>query len=332
MPRALRIDCHVHIAATTPGHGFMSPRLQASLPFRFMRWKFGIAGHDAATERALELLLLRTLNTTPELDAAVVLAFDAVHREDGTPDRERTHLHVANDYVAALARRHAGVLFGASVHPYRADAAREVARCVADGAVLMKWLPPTQGMDPSDPRCIPFYEALAHFGLPLLCHTGGELSLPVIDRRLGDPRLLEEALRRGVRVICAHCGTRGSPFDEDFLPAFRDLTRRYEHCYGDTAALNLPNRSYAWRTLLSDAHVRSRLLHGSDWPILSIPPASRLGAAESLDLLRERNWMRRDVLIKQRLGLEEAHFTRASQVLRPPWGAGHGIEPPWSVG
>jgi hypothetical protein len=29
----------------------MSDRLQKSLAFRFMRWRLGIAGYDAATER-----------------------------------------------------------------------------------------------------------------------------------------------------------------------------------------------------------------------------------------------------------------------------------------
>ena len=41
----------------------------------------------------------------------------------------------------------------------------------------MKWLPIVQNFNPADPKCIPFYEVLQHYNLPLLCHTGGEQSL-----------------------------------------------------------------------------------------------------------------------------------------------------------
>src|SRR6185312_14728454 len=106
-----------------------------------------------------------------------------------------THLYVSNDYVIELAKRHRKVLFGASVHPYRKDAVAEIERCVADGAVLLKWLPIVQDFDPSDERCFPVYEALAHYKLPLLCHTGGERSLPNLNPHVADPLLLTPALR-----------------------------------------------------------------------------------------------------------------------------------------
>jgi hypothetical protein len=32
--------------------------------------------------------------------------------------------------------------------------------------------------------------------------------------------------------------------------------------------------------------------------------------------MKEKNWMRRDVLIKQRLGFDEAYWQRAAKVLR----------------
>ena len=92
----MRIDCHVHISACTPGHGWMSDRLLNSLPFRFMRWSFGIEGTDEKSERRLEQLLADTIEQTPELDAAVVLAFDAVHDRDGRLDEANTHLYVTN--------------------------------------------------------------------------------------------------------------------------------------------------------------------------------------------------------------------------------------------
>src|SRR5688572_13904028 len=198
----------------------MSDRLQRSAAFRFMRWRLGAKGYDASTERHLERKLIETIDGNEILDAAVVLAFDAVYDKDGRRDDANTHLYVTNNYVIELARRHPKVLFGASVHPYRTDAVAEVERCVKAGAVLMKWLPITQNMDPADERCIPFYEALAHHKLPLLSHTGGEKSLPNLDTSLAAPRLLEPALARGVTVIGAHCGTRSAPGERDFVSEF----------------------------------------------------------------------------------------------------------------
>ncbi len=306
----MRIDAHVHVCAFTPDHGRTSRRLLRTLPFRFMRWRLGIPGDDAATERHLEQVLAAAVDGTPEIDAAVVLAFDGVYADDGTLDLDRTHLYVTNDYVIDLCRRHPKMRFGASVHPFRRDAVAEVERCVAAGAVLLKWLPIVQGFSPADPRCTPVYEALAHHGLPLLSHTGGERSLIRVNDAWADPRLLEPALKRGVTVIAAHCGTRSTFTEPDFFADFRRMVQQYPTLYGDTAALNLPARWHALRKIVDDELLRSRVVHGSDWPIPPVPPPA--GWA----LLGQRNWLRRDALVKRRLGFDDAYFNRASRVLR----------------
>jgi predicted TIM-barrel fold metal-dependent hydrolase len=215
-----------------------------------------------------------------------------------------------------LARRHRRVLFGASIHPYRKDAVAELERCIRAGAVLLKWLPITQDMNPADERCFPLYEALAHYRLPLLAHTGGEKTLPILDIALADPMLLVPALKRGVTVIAAHCGTRSWHGETDYSPAFIRLAKEYEHLYGDTAALNLPTRSYVYETILNDPVVRQKLVHGSDWPIMPFPPVARLGWTKSSYLLAETNWLRRDVRIKEMLGFDDAYWQRAAKVLR----------------
>ena len=186
-----------------------------------MRWKFGLPGYDEATRAGHRSNCSPAPSTRREqLDAAVVLAFDAVYDRDGPADDAGTHFYVTNDYVIELCRRHPKMLFGCSVHPYRKDAVAEIERCVKAGAVLLKWLPIVQDFNPADPRCFPVYEALAHHKLPLLSHTGGEKSLPVRDLSVADPRLLVPALKRGVTVIAAHCGTRSAPGEPDYLPQF----------------------------------------------------------------------------------------------------------------
>jgi predicted TIM-barrel fold metal-dependent hydrolase len=309
------LDVHVHTCAASPGHGSLSDSLYRSLPFRFMRWRLGLGEYGPQTERELERKLVALIDEVPRLNAAVILAFDAVHDREGRKDEAKTHLYVTNDYVMELAAKYPKILFGCSVHPYRKDAVAEIERCAKAGAVLLKWLPNTQCFNPSDERCFPFYEALAHHKLVLLSHTGGEKSLPVLDKTVGDPALLKPALDRGVTVIAAHCGTRSGLSDPDYLPTFMRMAKDHERLYGDTSALNLPTRSYAWKHVLNDRAVRDKLVHGSDWPILPVPPLRHVGLAGSLAAWRDGNWIRRDMRIKERMGLDDAYWHRAANVL-----------------
>jgi predicted TIM-barrel fold metal-dependent hydrolase len=115
----------------------------------------------------------------------------------------------------------------------------------------------------------------------------------------------------------AHCGSRGLPWHTDYTPTFIRMAREYEHCYGDTSALNLPTRWYALQAVVRDKVAREKLIHGSDWPILPLPCPAMLGWDQAFELLiREPNWLRRDVLIKRGLGMDDAYWHRAAKVLR----------------
>ncbi|MGH7179190.1 MAG: hypothetical protein ACREJC_17565, partial [Tepidisphaeraceae bacterium] len=94
------------------------------------------------------------------------------------------------------------------------------------------------------------------------------------------------------------------------------MCHEHEHFYGDTSALNLPTRAHAYRRILDDPIVRSKLIHGSDWPIIAIPPVMRLGCRASIATLGMTNWMNRDVEIKRQLGFDQAYWTRGARVLR----------------
>ena len=113
----------------------------------------------------------------------------------------------------------------------------------------------------------------------------------------------------------AHCGTHSTPFETSYLDTFARLAKDYEHCFGDTAALNLPLRSYAF-DLLKDPIVRDKLVHGSDWPIVPIPPLFRMDFAEFVELMHDSNWMRRDIEIKRELGFDDAYWHCAASILR----------------
>jgi hypothetical protein len=61
-----------------------------------------------------------------------------------------------------------------------------------------------------------------------------------------------------------------------------------------------------------------KVIHGSDWPIIPVPPVFRLGLAATAEMLQEPNWLRRDIQIKQRLGFDEEYWNRAAKILRLP--------------
>src|SRR4051812_42972384 len=124
------IDCHMHVSVTVEPRGVMSAKLLGSMPFRFMRWRLGGKGKRGVQDREVEAKLISTIAGARTLDAAAVLAFDAVYDNDGRRDAAQTHLYVSNDYVIDLARRERQVLFGCSVHPYRTDAVAELERCI----------------------------------------------------------------------------------------------------------------------------------------------------------------------------------------------------------
>ena len=105
----------------------------------------------------------------------------------------------------------------------------------------------------------------------LMFHTGYEHSCRVISQEFTDPRRLVRPLDHGLRVIAAHCGTCTSLDPEDYYPGFVEMMHRYPNMYGDTSILATWPRWRALRRLeLESGSLRSRLLHGSDYPF---PPA-----------------------------------------------------------
>jgi len=193
------------------------------------------------------------------------------------------------------------------------------AKDVAAGAVLLKWLPIVQNFNPSDPRCIPFYEALAHFKIPLLSHTGGEKSLPNLDKNVADPALLVPALERGVTVIAAHCGTRSAPGETCFVDMFAEMTRRFPNLYCDTSAFNVPIRGRHVPECLR-APLAERMVHGSDYPV---PVHGHFAWIKGyVDWKTFRRWERqpnileRDYQLKRAMGFPAETFTRIGRILR----------------
>ena len=130
-----------------------------------------------------------------------------VVQNDGRPLADEGAFYVPNDYVLALAGQHSEFIPAISIHPARPDALEELERCLNAGAAMLKILPNCQNIDCNDSRYKRFWERMAEAGLPLLAHTGGEHTLPVVRPDLAAPHTLKLPLECGVTVIAAHCGT-----------------------------------------------------------------------------------------------------------------------------
>jgi uncharacterized protein len=255
------------------------------------------------------------------LDAVVLLAHERVHDSDGTPRGDLGSMFVPNDVVLDLARRYPEFLAGVSIHPARRDALKELDRCIANGAVLMKCLPNCQNIDPSDPRCVPFWKKMAETHLPLLAHTGGEHTMPVINAKLADPRLLRTPLECGVTVIAAHCGTSSGAFDRDYFGDLASMLATFPNLYGDISALVSLNCCRHLKDC-RQGQIEPRILHGGDFPVPVL--GHRLWLNRSLDrgLFQQvqniDNPIERDFQFKKALGFSDEVFTRATELLKLP--------------
>lgn len=320
--RLPRIDMHVHLAGVgTEGSGcWISPRFASRYTFRLLRRWYGISDEQMRTtvDRDWARSIAEHLRGS-EIDAAVVLGFDGVYDGGGAFDEARSQMVVPPGWVFEVCRSHPGLIPGPSVNPNRADAMDRLEECIEGGAALIKWLPTTQGIDPSSARFTPFYRRLAEAGIPLLVHAGGsENTFAEIAPSLKDVRLLEVPLRQGVGVICAHSGTR-VPYrrDPDQLPLVRQMLRDHPHFWLDNSGMSNPSRFVHLPRLARDAELVERTLHGSDFPVPTNASyyVHRLGLKRVVALERLRNPLQRDVEIKRDLGYPDAVLTRPAEVL-----------------
>lgn len=319
------VDAHVHIVGT--GAGGTGCWLKADSWFRKLQARLlvqaiGMKPADLAGDfdrLYVEHLLARIRESS--LGNAVVLAQEQVYDTQGKLVIGAGLFHVPNAYVLSLAQRHPEFLPAVSIHPARPDALEELERCIAGGAVMMKILPNVQNIDCSDRRFTKFWERMAEAGLPLLAHTGGEKTLPVIDASLAHPRKLTLPLEAGVTVIAAHCATKSAVFDAQWFPDFVEMTQRHPKLYGDNSAFCVLNNRIRGNIIpqtLAEP-LASRIIHGSDWPV----PVSAfwpwikgcIDAETRRRCMAHPNVLERDYQIKRAIGYAPACFTRIWSLL-----------------
>lgn len=316
------LDIHVHIIGDGTANTGCWIRLGGwnRVLARLMLRDLGIA--PGAMGRNLDKLYVEKLLEyirRSELEAVVILAHELPRDERGRPIPGAGSFYVPNDYVLELGNAHRELLPAVSIHPAREDALDELDRCVALGARMMKCLPNCQNIDCADPRFRPFWKKMADYGLPLLAHTGGEMSVQVMNRAYQNPEILRGPLDCGVTVVAAHLASASHPFDTDYLATFVKMLEEYPHLFGDNSALNSPFRSKALAPSLAEP-ILSRCVHGSDLPIPISGLYARLRGVIDTPVwrqaCREKNLLQRDYLLKVGMGYPREVFTRGWDLLR----------------
>jgi uncharacterized protein len=284
------VDHHVHIAGLGVGgtNAFVNPKMLSwRHPFHRLKLKVymssaGVADEAKADPQAVARLT-RLVASIKDHGKHRLLGFDKHYRSDGSVNLEKTEFYVPNEYVFDLAERHPDLFVpNISVNPYRPDAIAELEKWARRGARVVKWLPNAMGINPSDPKCDPFYEKMKELDLILLSHGGEEKAVEAEeDQKLGNPLLLRRALDHGVKVIVAHCAGLGT--NEDLDSKDRKLVdnfdlflrlmdeKRYDGLvFGELSAMTQFNRSEKLRTMLAREDLHERIVNGSDYPLPAV--------------------------------------------------------------
>ncbi len=316
------IDMHVHIVGN--GSGGTGCWMRVTGFHRPLAWfmlkhiGLPVSALSGDLDRLYVDRLLELVRTS-SLSQVVILAHEQVYNSDGSLMPGTGSIYVPNDYVLQLAQKYAEFLPAVSIHPARADALQELDRCVAAGAVMLKILPNCQNIDCGDRRYTKFWEKMAEVGLPLLAHTGGEHTVPVVRKEFSNPKILELPLECGVTVIAAHSATKSGLFDQDYFSVFEEMTWRFPKFYGDNSAFNTPFRGKRVGEC-TRSPLGERMVHGSDFPVPIDGRWARMRGFISADDFRKwgkhPNILERDYQLKKAMGFPEESFTRVSKLLR----------------
>ena len=289
------IDSHTHIIGLGAGDtgNWVNPEMQEGLHW-IKRLKFaiyksasGIEHEENADQEYIERLVKLIDGMHPhDLHTRemkfFILAFDKHYNKTGKEDLSRTSFYVPNEYIVSLAQQYPQFFVPVvSIHPYRKDALQALDKWHKQGVRYIKWLPNSQGIDPSDKDIVPFYKKMAANNMALITHTGEERAVEGEEyQRLGNPQLLHLPLQNGVTVVMAHLATLGTCDDLEsagrkvscFQLAIEMLEdKRYEKSlFADISAITQYNRTDKLGAILDKQSLHHRFINGSDYPLPAI--------------------------------------------------------------
>ena len=328
-PKKDIIDLHFHGVCMNPDNGcYVSQAMKDKyfgIKFNGYTKAYGLTEEDVEQQRDYKTIDFshNLIKESKYISQAVILALDGVYDEKGELDKELTQVLVSNDFVAQQTARYDNLLFAASVNPQRKDALQELEKVKKAGAVFVKWLPCTMLFDPSDEKYLPFYDKLVELDLPLLAHVGPEDSFDNARDEYCDPPLLEPALKKGVKIIAAHIGSRGEYEGEWVYDRLMRLEKKYPNLYTDTSATLIVNRP---TDFYKSIPLNNKMLYGSDFPLVAYELWGwRLQNERRFFHLINFEWQKyieglenpldKDVALKKALGLPEESFYASKRLL-----------------
>ncbi|MBL8916511.1 MAG: amidohydrolase family protein [Archangium sp.] len=344
------LDTHVHVVGLGKGGTGceVGERLQSvTNPMEYMKFSIylaasGVQNLEQADAQYIERMSSLAKSQTPH-GRLLLFAFDRLHDESGVAHPESSEFYTPNSYVISLAKKNPELFVPcASVHPYRADAIDELTKAAEGGCVAVKWLPNAMNIDPSSSKCDAFYDALVKLQLPLITHAGEEKAVHAEEaQRLGNPLHLRAPLRKGVKVVVAHCASLGSNPDLDagstapWVDNFELFMRLMKEeqwnglLYGEISAMTQVNRVGApLKHLLEHPELHSRLINGSDYPLPAINALMQTGAIVKAGFLTEderallneidqHDPLLFDFVTKRTLHVGDTHFANDVFMIRP---------------
>lgn len=319
------LDMHCHVAGIGAGgsEAFLSEKMRNNWKYKIYLKAFDVTEEDVIRHGDTLIIqkISEQLNASDHVGAAVLLALDGVIGKDGNLDRQLTETYIPNNFLAAEVAKYDNLYFGASVNPYRKDALERLEQAKADGAVLIKWLPAIQHIDPTDERLVPFYRKLVELDLPLLTHAGDENAFSRADNSLGDPQKLHLPLRHGVRVIVAHAATTGKSEGQDNMQRLLPMFAQYPNLYTDISALTQVNKLRFLPILLASGIDPQKILYGTDFPLIKTGLTSPIFSAFNIapkkiaGLVRIKNPWDQDIQLKLAHGIPAQIFSTAHRIL-----------------
>ena len=260
----------------------------------------GVSDPEQADRLYVERLV-RLTNAFPAGTRFFLYAMDRHYLPNGEIDPVATTYYVPNDYLWTVYQRHPKLFVPVpSIHPYRKDALEELERWAGRGCRFLKWLPNSHGMDPLDPKLIPFYKRMKELRVTLLTHTGDEQAIDADNHQhLGNPLRLRLPLEHGVKVVALHCATHGEHKDLDDpeapgLPSFELLLRIMDNpkykglLFGGLAATTFYHHvGDPLDAMLARDDLHERFINGSDYPVPGVNVVTQPSGLADLGYISE---------------------------------------------
>ena len=324
------LDMHCHVAGIGSGGSgcFVSRELRNNFRFNIYMKAFGVT-QAAAEEQGDQLLMERLakgIEESKRVGAAIVLAMDGVMDANGRLDRARTEFYIPNEFVAVEAAKYPNLYFGASINPHRPDALERLQWARDNGALLVKWLPSVQFIDPADPALEPFYRKMVALDLPLLTHAGQERSFTHARDELADPVRLKLPLSLGVKLIVAHAASTGENEGQEDIDRLIRMLDDYPNLYTDISSMTQVNKLGYLRQAITEERLEGRLLYGSDFPLINTVAVSpwvyplNLTRKQMQSISAIENPWDRDVALKEALGVPPGVMARSAAFFSIPLG------------